>query len=95
MIRIRSFGADDASIKRVIDWYDPGPGIFVSNLEVLDYDELRSLLYQEDFDLLLLEDGESIAVYSANYGNDYPLLTEDISSVLDQSFNPILYTVTA
>ena len=95
MIRIRSFGADDASIKRVIDWYDPGPGIFVSNLEVLDYDELHSLLYQEDFDLLLLEDGEPIAVYSTDYGNDYPLLAEDSDSVLDQSSNPILYTVTA
>lgn len=59
------------------------------------FDVSRSLLYQEDFYLLLLEDGEPIAFNLAAYGNDYPLLDEASDSVLDQSFNPILYTVTA
>ena len=30
MIRLRPSGADEVLIKRVRDWYEPGPGVFIA-----------------------------------------------------------------
>ena len=83
MIRLRQSGVDEILIKRVRDWYDPGPGVFIQSLATASFSP--EMLFTGSTNGVYFDPNNSATLFEDAAGTIPTALERPVGLMLDQS----------